>query len=216
MQCREQYPYDPKAKLPQQPSLRGVSTMDRKYTAGGISESMSAMSQAIENKNVGFRVGDLSKFLRSSGKFRDMISAVRNANTAAKQIQTAIGRGKEGLSRDAEDPQVRAQREKADAAMRNVRTAVESYLEKKMTERRADSYEALKTAGKNPYEQARINYALGVLKSVEQYEAINDPENRQVQAEKAEVSDRLAVANARELREAQHAGAQNDGPVAGA
>ena len=90
------------------------------------------------------------------------------------------------------------------------------YLEKKMTERRADSYEALKTAGKNPYEQARINYALGVLKSVEQYEAINDPENQQVQAEKAEVSDRLAAANARELREAQRAGAQNDGPVVGA
>jgi hypothetical protein len=154
MQCREQYPYDPKAKLPQQPSLREVSTVDRKYTAGGISESMSAMSRAIENKNVGFRVGDLSKFLRSSGKFRDMISAVRNANTAAKQIQTAIGRGKEGLSRDAEDPQVRAQREKADAATRNVRTAVESCLEKKMTERRADICEALKTAGKSPYDCA--------------------------------------------------------------
>lgn len=154
MQCREQYPYDPKAKLPQQPSLREVGTVDRKYTAGGISESMSAMSRAIENKNVGFRVGDLTKFLRSSGKFRDMNSAVRNANSAAKQIQTAIGRGKEGLSRDAEDPQVRAQREKADAAMRNVRTAVESYLEKKMTEHRADRCEALKTSGKSPYDCA--------------------------------------------------------------
>ena len=37
MQCREQYPYDPKAKLPQQPSLRELSTVDRKYTAGGAS-----------------------------------------------------------------------------------------------------------------------------------------------------------------------------------
>ncbi|MBR4701826.1 MAG: hypothetical protein IKP19_09075, partial [Oscillospiraceae bacterium] len=173
---RMQYPYKANARQ-KEAELTEISTTDRSYVAGGIADTLGSMGRAIENKVVGFKVGDLSKFLRSSDRFRSMVSAVKAANAAAQQIRQSIGRDKEQLRRDSQDPQVRAQRELADRSMTAVRRSVEAYLQKKMTERNVQRYEDLKTAGKNAYEQKRINYALGLLKSVESYESFTNPEN---------------------------------------
>ena len=87
--------------------------------------------------------------------------------------------------------------------MTTVRRSVEAYLQKKMTERNVQSYEALKTAGKNSYEQKRINYALGLLKSVESYESFTNPENRQVRQETERVAQQVERAKARETERAE-------------
>ena len=117
---------------------------------------MKSMSRAIKNEVVGFEVGDLSSFLRSSGKFRDMVSAVKNAKSVAGKIRKAVGKDKQMLDRN--DPLVAEQARKANQAMAKVRSATEAYLQKKMTERHVTTYEELRHAGKSPYEQKRINY----------------------------------------------------------
>ena len=178
---RANYPYRPGLAVQEEDKLTEVSTADRKYVAGGIADSMNSMSRAIKNEITGFKVGDLSEFLRSSGKFRDMVKAVKEAKTVAGNIRKEIGEGKETLDRN--DPAVAAQMKKANDAMGRVRTAVEAYLAKKMTERHVDSYEALRSAGKNPYEQKRINYALGLMDSVKTYEKIGDPNSEKQEKE---------------------------------
>ena len=171
---RANYPYRPGLAVQEEAELTEVGTADRKYVAGGIADSMNSMSRAVKNEITGFNVSDLSQFLRSSGKFRDMIRAVKAAKTVAGSIRKEIGEGKETLDRNA--PEVAEQMKKANEAMDKVRTAAEAYLQKKMTERGADSHEALRSAGKNPYEQKRINYALGLIDSVKTYKKIGDPD----------------------------------------
>ena len=202
---RETYPFKRNARQAAPKKLTEVSTTERKYLAGGIAASMGGMGRAIENKVTGFKVGDLSAFLRSSGKFRDMVSAVKDANAAAKKIQKAIGRDKERLSRDSEDLEVRQQREKADRAMQKVKRCTEAYLRKKMGERHAESYEALKNAAKNPYEQKRINYALKLMKSVAEYEASAAPQTQQAKQEQEATAARVRLAQQREAQNTQEA-----------
>ena len=205
VQGRGSYPYRPGARKAVPDELTEVGTTDRQYTAGGIADSMQSMSRAIKNEVTGFQVSDLSQFMRSSGKFRDMLSAVKDAKTVAGKIKKAVGKGKELLNR--EDPEVAEQIQKANQAMAKVRTATEAYLQKKMTERHVDSYEALRTAGKNPYEQKRIDYALGLIDSVKTYEKINDPN-----ADKQEKQIASARANMAKNRKAQEAA--KNGPAA--
>lgn len=69
------------------PQLTEVSTTDRKYAAAGIADAMADMDRMIENEVTGFRVSGLSKFLRSSGNWRDMIKAVKKASKAAAEIR---------------------------------------------------------------------------------------------------------------------------------
>ena len=206
VQGRGRYPYRPGAKKAAPDELTEVGTTDRQYTAGGIADSMQSMSRAIKNEVTGFQVSDLSQFLRSSGKFRDMLSAVKDAKSVAGKIKKVVGDGKELLNR--EDPEVAEQIENANRAMAKVRTATEAYLQKKMTERHVDSYEALRTAGKNPYEQKRIDYALGLIDSVKTYEKINDPN-----ADKQEKEIASARANMAKNRKAQEAAQKAQDPV---
>lgn len=190
---RERYPFDPKARRWEADPLKEVGTVDRKYTAGGIADSMQGMSRAIENKVVGFRVRDLSSFLRSSDQFRNMVRAVKNAKAVADKIQTEIGADKERLDRS--DYRVREQREKADQAMQKVREATETYLRKKMTEQGVKSYDQLRR--RSDYEQKRIDYARKLLKEVEAYEALNNPRNEQHKEVNERVSKRERMSNVR-------------------
>lgn len=205
---RMQYPFKPNAPQ-KEAELTEISTTDRKYVAGGIADTLGSMGRAIENKVVGFKVGDLSKFLRSSDKFRSMVKAVKAANTAAQEIREKLGKDKERLRRDSQDPKVKAMRVLADQSMHTVRRHVEAYLQKKMTDRNVQSYEALKTAGKSAYEQKRINYALGLLDSVRKYETFTDPENERVREETHRVAQQVDRVKARETERAE---AQN--PIA--
>lgn len=163
------------------PQLTEVSTTERKLAAAaGIAESMSDMDRMLENRVTGFRVSGLSKFLHSSGNWRDMIKAVKNASKAANEIRRAIGPDKEGLRRD--DPKVRKELKKADEAMKKAWDANEAYLRKKMREKRVDTPEALAGRGKHAYEQNRMDYALRLRKSLQAYKELKAPDKAQQQA----------------------------------
>ena len=138
------------------------------------------MDRMLENRVTGFRVSGLSKFLHSSGNWRDMIKAVKNASKAANEIRRAIGPDKEGLRRD--DPKVRKELKKADEAMKKAWDANEAYLRKKMREKRVDTPEALAGRGKHAYEQNRMDYALRLRKSLQAYKELKAPDKAQQQA----------------------------------
>lgn len=181
------------------PNLTEVSTTERVYAAGGIADSMSAMDRALKNEVTGFQVGGLSRFLHSSGKWRSMISAVKDATKAAKAINKAIGKDKEYLTRD--DPKVRQQLEKANRAMEKVRKANEEYLQRKMREKHVNTPEELVGRGKHDYEQKRIDYALKLRKSIHAYRELQDPQNQKAQEKQAAVTESLEFANKRRAQQ---------------
>jgi hypothetical protein len=181
------------------PNLTEVSTTERVYAAGGIADSMSAMDRALKNEVTGFQVGGLSRFLHSSGKWRSMISAVKDATKAAKAINKAIGKDKEYLTRD--DPKVRQQLEKANRAMEKVRKANEEYLQRKMREKHVNTPEELVGRGKHDYEQKRIDYALKLRKSIQAYRELQDPQNQKAQEKQVAVTESLEFANKRRAQQ---------------
>ena len=157
-----------------EPSLTEVSTTERKYAAGGIAESMSGMDRMLKNEVTGFEVGGLSKFLHSSGKWRDMISAVKDAAKAAKTIRKLMKKNQEALDRN--DPKVKDLLKKADKAMEKARKATDAYLQRKMDEKHVEDPEALRNLGKHQYEQNRMNYALKLRDTIREYDALRNPE----------------------------------------
>ena len=185
-------PYDPKARREEAKPLREVGTTDRRYVAGGIADSMQGMSRAIQNSVTGFKVGNLSSFLRSSDQFRSMVKAVKNAKATADRIRKEIGGDREHLDRS--DARVKEQREKADQAMQKVREAAETYLQKKVRER-GGSIENVQ--GKNEYERKRIEYAQKLLKEVAEYEALSNPQNEEIKKEKTQAVERARHAGLR-------------------
>lgn len=199
--ARVKYPFDSKAaeaaadKKGGGPNLMEVSTTDRKYSAGGIAESLGSMARMIKNEVTGFEVSNLSKLFRSSSKFRSMISAVKEANKVAKKIGSEISAENESLSRD--DPKVKAQLEKADKAMEQVKKATLEYLDRKMKEKNVNSPEELIGKGKSEYEQKRIDYALKVMESVKSYEQIKNPESEEAGIQKDAVIESLEMAGKR-------------------
>lgn len=189
---RKLYPYEPAARREAAKPLEEVGTTDRRYVAGGIADSMQSMSRAIQNSVTGFKVGNLSSFLRSSDQFRSMVKAVKNAKATADRIRKEIGADKEHLDRS--DDRVKAQREKADQAMQKVRQAAEIYLQKKARER-GGSIDTVQ--GKNDYERKRIEYARNLLKEVAEYEALNNPQNAEIKQEKSQAVERARHAGLR-------------------
>ena len=209
-EARERYPFVEPAKRKQEekkdgPAFTEVSTTDRKYSAGGIGESMSDMSRMIKNEVTGFEVSGLSKFLRSSGKFRSMISAVKDATKAANRINKEIKKDDQALTRD--DPKVKAQLDRANRAMEKVRKANDEYLLRKMREKNVQTPEELVGRGKNQYEQRRIDYALKLRESVKAYDAIQNPETKEAKERKQ------AVVSSLEIAKKRRAQAQPEEPV---
>ena len=189
--------FKPEEKAEKKSGFQEVSTTSRRYTAAGIGESLRGMGRLIENRATGFVVSGLSKFLRSSGQFRTMVSSVKAARKLSEQVKKEVG---ENGAPDREDPKVKAQLEKADKAMEAVRKATDAYLAKKMKERNAASLDQLR--GKNAYEQRRIDYAKKVLSSVKDYDRIAHPEKAAEQAEREAVKARAALAAQRQAKKA--------------
>ncbi|MBQ7713663.1 MAG: hypothetical protein IJT71_02110, partial [Oscillospiraceae bacterium] len=190
---------DPKAQKKKQ--LKQVDTTDRRYTAAGISQSMRGVENLLHNEVTGFEVSSLSKLFRSSDNYRLMVTEMKNAAKLAKEIKGEIDKietdGKKKFSRD--DKAVEEQRKKADEAMARVERANDAYLAKKMREKGfqwsdekgfRENLEQLKGRGKNEYEQKRIDYALKVRASVQEYKRLNAPE---AQTEKDAVKQRLEI-----------------------
>ena len=185
-----------------EPALTEVSATERKYAAGGIAESMSGMNRMLKNEVTGFEVGGLSKFLHSSGKWRDMISAVKDATKAAKTIRKLMKKNQETLDRN--DPKVKDLLEKADKAMEKARKATDAYLQRKMNEKHVDDPEALRNLGKHQYEQNRMNYALKLRDTVREYDALRNPDLAKDSAAEA-AREQLAFAARRREQQAQQA-----------
>ena len=184
------------------PDLTEVSTTDRVQSAGGIAESMSAMDRALKNEVTGFEVGGLSRFLHSSGKWRSMISAVKAASKAAKEINKTITKDKEALSRN--DPRVKKQLDRANEAMEKVRRANDEYLQRKMREKHVNDPEELVGRGKHAYEQKRIDYALKLRKSIQAYDELQNPQTEQKKQNREAVLETLDFADKRRAqKEAQ-------------
>ena len=202
---RPYHPYDPYAEAPERNPLKEVGTTDRRYVAGGIADTMQGMSRAIQNSVTGFKVGNLSSFLRSSDQFRSMVKAVKNAKATADRIRKEIGGDREHLDRS--DARVKEQRDKADQAMQKVRQAAQLYLQKKIEER-GGSVETVK--GKNDYEQKRIDYARNLLKEVAEYEALNNPQNEKTKVERTQAVERARRSG---LRKAKPNKPKNDNPA---
>lgn len=176
--------------------FKEVSTTNRKFTAAGIGESLKGMSRMIRNEVTGFAVSGLSKFLRSSGAFRTMVSDVKNADKLSDEIKKEIG---ENGTLDRNDPKVKEQLEKADRAVEAVRKSTKAYLEKKMKEKNVTDLKDLR--GKSEYEQKRIDYALKVMESVKEYEMIAHPENAEAKQVKEAVKNRLDIAAKRKAKQ---------------
>ena len=206
--AREKYPYKPGKARPARPVFEEVSTTDRVYAAGGIAASMRDMDRALKNEVTGFEVGGLSRFLHSSGKWRSMISAVKDATKAAKAINKAIGKDKEYLSRN--DPKVKKQLDQANRAMENVRKTNEEYLQRKMREKHVNTPEELIGRGKHTYEQKRIDYALKLRKSIQAYDELQNPQSEQQKTQKSAIQESLELASKRRAQQAQQ---NQDGPV---
>ena len=181
------YPFNPDERRKETSSLKEVGTTDRRYVAGGIADSMQSMSRAVANSVTGFKVGNLSSFLRSSDQFRSMVKAVKSAKATADRIRKEIVGDRERLDRA--DPRVKEQLDKANLAMQKVRQSAEIYLQKKMREKGVNSIDSLR--GKNPYEQKRIDYAMKLLKDVEEYEELDSPKNEAVREERERVTERV-------------------------
>ncbi len=203
--AREKYPFNRDAEKPAPRKFEEVNTTDRSYTAGGISESMSDMARMIKNDVTGFVVSGLSKFLHSSGPWRSMIAAVKNAEAVSRQVKQEIKTEYEGLSRD--DPKVKAQLDKADRAMKQAEDATNAYLQRKMREKHVKDPEDLVGKGKHAYEQKRIDYALKLRKSILKYKAIRNPESKAEKDAKAHVQERIKLSNARKTKAAQQGAA---------
>ena len=176
--------------------LKEVSTTGRRFTAAGIGESLRGMSRMIRNEVTGFAVGGLSKFLRSSGKFRTMVSSVKAADALSARLKKEVG--KNGIL-DRDDPKVKAQLDQADRAMEEVRKSTEAYLQKKMQEKGVQSLDQLR--GKSAYEQKRIDYAKKVMENVKEYDRIAHPEKAEEKAEKEAVQDRVKLARQRKQKQ---------------
>ena len=187
------YQYNPKKINEKQ--FREVSTTGRKFTAAGISESLKGMSRMIQNEVTGFVVSGLSKFMRSSDKFRKMVAAVKTADKLSMELKKEIGENG-GLDRD--DPKVKEQLEKADKAMEAVRKATEEYLKKKMKEKKVTTLDKL--SGKNEYEQKRIDYAKKLMENVKEYDMISHPESANAKQVKETVKNRIELAAKRKAR----------------
>lgn len=181
------------------PNLTEVSTTDRVQAAGGIAESMSAMDRALKNEVTGFEVGGLSRFLHSSGKWRSMISAVKAASKAAKDINKTITKDKEALSRN--DPRVKKQLDRANEAMEKVRRANDEYLQRKMREKHVNNPEELAGRGKHDYEQKRIDYALKLRKSIQAYDELQNPQTEQKKQNREAVLETLDFADKRRAQQ---------------
>lgn len=187
------YQYNPKKINEKQ--FREVSTTGRMFTAGGISESLKGMSRMIRNEVTGFVVSGLSKFMRSSDKFRKMVAAVKTADKLSAELKKEIGENG-GLDRD--DPKVSEQLKKADKAMEEVRKATKEYLEKKMKEKKVNSLDQLR--GKNAYEQKRIDYAKKLMDNVKEYDMISHPESANAKQVRETVKNRIDLAAKRKAR----------------
>ena len=173
----------------EQKGFKEVTTTSRRFTAAGIGESLRGMSRMVRNEVTGFVVTGLSKLFRSSDKWRAMVSSVKAADQLSAQLKKEVG---EDGALDREDPKVKEQLEKADKAMEAVRKATQEYLDKKMKEKKVTSPDQL--VGKNEYEQKRIDYARKVMKGVEEYDRIANPQKAEDQAEKDAVKSGAALA----------------------
>ena len=189
------YSYDPNAPKPEEKQLTEVSTTDRRFSAGGISASMSEMDLMLKNEVTGFEVGGLSKLFRSSSKWRSMVAAVKAASKAAKEINQQISKDKEYLTRD--DPRVQDQVKLANRAMETVKKANQDYLDRKMKEKGVKNPEDLLGKGKHDYEENRIKYALKLRDSVKAYEEILNPQSQKAKEQKEAVTQSLSFANKR-------------------
>ena len=187
------------------PELAEVSTTERRYAAGGIADSLSDMDRMLKNEVTAFEVDKLSKFLRSSGKWRDMISAVKEASKAANVIRKQIGKDREALDRN--DPRVRAELEKADRAIEKARKATDAYLQRKMNEKHLNDPSQLSAHAKHDYERKRMEHALRIRDTIREYDKLRNPDLEKDQSAQA-AREQLDFANKRRELQAQQPDAQ--------
>ena len=179
--------------------LKEVSTTSRRGTVGGLTDALESMSRRVENKETGFKVDDLTTFFRgSSPQFKNMV-------TAAKEAQTLLNQLKEDKKLDMtklaeEDPETY---DKVCNAFSKIKEANNEYLVGKMKERGVTTLEAL--TGKNDYEQKRIDYAMDVRKTVNEFNTMMSGP-----ASKDEVDDLQANKQRRQLEDNRKAAEQQN------
>ena len=176
--CRGDTPFTPMPKQPE-PDLKEVSATSRKYTVGGLTDSLAQVSRKVENKETGFKVDDLrNKYRGSSGFYDDMVTAAKEANELYKKLTGQLpDPEKEGRLPDlsklvSEDPETLG---KVIAAFTKVSDATEAYLNYKTRQRRAADADSIRP--KNDYEKSHIDYAKDLKKITGEFLSSRRPAN---------------------------------------
>ena len=182
-------PFEPLPDQPE-PNLKEVSSLDRRGTVGGLTDSLGKISRKVSNDENGFNVDDLTTRMRgSSPEFKKMVAAAKEAKDLMLQLKQD---GKVDASKLAqEDPETM---EKVLKAFGKVNLTTSDYLTFKLKDRGANSLEEL--TGHNKYEQKHIDYAKDLQKITNDFfKNFTAPET------KDEIADQQANIQRRELEE---------------
>ena len=186
------------------PKMAKVPITERKYTVAGLADAAERVGRLLENRETGFRVKDLTGIRGTSDNFKAMVAAARSVENLPRHLGRLNQLDPSLLLRDEAAGE---SKEAFDEAFRTLRTAANQYLNGKAEQRRAASVETLR--GKNPYEQARIDYARRLLKAAELYDELRKgPQTEAEKAEEQSLADRRAI----EARRAAQKQGQNMQP----
>ena len=161
-----QIPFVPYTDKP--PELTKVSSLERRFTAGGLLDTTEKVAEMLNSKIPGSRLSDIDKFGRRSEEFTDMLNAARIIEDMPKTINKIKGFDSKNMLNGGYIP--KEAYNTMDLGYNNLRSTISTYLNKKVRERNASSVETLR--GKNSYEQKRIDFAKQLLRIVNEYEDI--------------------------------------------
>ena len=202
-----------RAKFDKRPRMPELGTNERKFTAGGLGDTLQEASALYKNEATGrFIENDTGYWRRSSGAFRDMVRAAAGASKLQKDLTARLSRSEDKQKLLLDNPEIAKEKQKANDAMNRLGTQVEKYLERKRRQRGGESDEQLVINAKNDYERERIRYALELKKAVKNYRDLDNPDVQKQTHEKETAQAVVETAKNREAANKEQANQQAAAP----
>lgn len=200
--ARENYGRQDLEEFRGKPEYSHVSTADRKFSVGGVRDSVMNVVRMVKDDDTNTKIDDLITYRGASENFRQLVASVKTT----ADLQKTLMEQKDAKGRRLVDDDVRLNEapawkilEKTSGAFEDMATKATTYLLGKMEERRVNSIEELR--GKNTYEQQHIDFAKKVLKAVDEYyKQTAEPENEAEKEEMMAQDDRRLIEGVRSFK----------------
>ena len=163
------------------PSLTAIPTLGRKGTVGGMEDTLRKVAVLTTTKPTGL----IAKIRGQSQNFTDLENAAKAGRALFEQMSAS---DKIDMKAMLNEPEAKPVLESARATFADISEKAAKYLNGKLEERGVDTLEELR--GKNPHEQAHIDYAIRALKLVDEFNAhLEGPKNEKERGEKTSASE---------------------------